>query len=272
MFYKSTIIKESEKVCIPGILSGYASSILDKMTEGELHNYDSGFVMKQIYEISFKKQIDASYKLLCAKNKTFKSMIMKHHEYIEGSLTDDDVALTSIYWIHTPFGDIKKQFTIPLRLWDHGDNSGKVNQNEEQSVWTYDNFKRGQILRRRFGGNLPMGYPVLSGFSNGSAMIINSMDLTAPSWSSPDDVYDRMEHTLAEMQSFQGTSEPWGEQNIDISSLKIKMRFVKFIIPENSKFEKYDSVFKKIIASGSSRSIQIEIIPYQKSPENPNRQ
>ncbi|MHB1484788.1 MAG: endonuclease toxin domain-containing protein [Saccharofermentanales bacterium] len=272
MLYKSIILKESEKVCLPGILSEYSSVIINKITDGNMDSDETGLIMKQIYELSFKKQIDDSYKLLCAKNKPFKSMIMKHNEFLEGSLSEDDITLTSIYWIHTPFGDIRKQFTIPLRLWDHGDNSGKVNQNEGQSVWLYDNFKRGWILRRRFGGNLPIGYPVLSGFSNGNALIINSMDLTAPSWASPADVYDKMEHTISEMASFQGTADPWGEGNINISPSKIKMRFIKFIIPENSLMEKYETVFKKIINSGQISSIQIEIIPYQKSPENSNKQ
>lgn len=272
MLLKSTIIKESEKAGFLGIIGDYSTGIISELTDNAAGADESDFIMKYIYEQALKNQIRDAYQQVFVKNKSFKSVIKEHDEFLEGSLSEDNITLTSVYKVFTPFITIRKQFTIPLRLWNHGDHSGKVFQNGERNIWLYDNFERGRILRIRFGGNLPMGFPVLSGFSNGNALIINSMDLTAPSWALPSSVNEQMGQVVLKMAAYNGTLQPWGKDGISIPPEKIRYRYIKFIIPENLPSGKYDAVFEKIIYNALNRSIKVEIIPYQSSSSNLNKE
>ena len=271
MFFRSVIIKETEKVSFLSVLSEYATDLYEKST-GETANEDvTGFVLNEIYELSLKKQINEHYELLCANNPAFHSILTNHTEFLEGDPFDDIIKLTSLYTIYTPFKVIEKQFTLPLALWDHGDGSGKVNETVERNVWQYDNFERGKILRRRFGGNLPIGFPLLSGYINGKALIIKSMDLTAKTWGSTLEVKIQMQDVINNLAKYEGMPSPWGEKKIVIPINEIRRRYVKFIIPENTEMDKYELVFNDIRNSGLICNIQIEIIPYQTSiiKENP---
>ena len=265
MFFRSVIIKETEKVSFLSVLSEYTTDLYEKST-GEAENEDvTGSVLNKIYELALKKQINEHYELLCVNNPTFHSIITNHIEFLEGDAFDDIIKLTSLYTIYTPFKVIEKQFTVPLTLWDHGDGSGKVNETVERNVWQYDNFERGKILRRRFGGNLPIGFPLLSGYMNGNALIIKSMDLTAKTWGSTIEVKIQMQDVVDNLAKYEGMPYPWGEKKIIIPINEIRSRFVKFIIPENTEMDKYEPVFNDIRNFGLTRNIQIEIIPYQTS-------
>lgn len=272
MLFKCIIIKESEKVSFLGVLSEYSTDIYKKITGKDANDDTTEFILKEIYELSLKKQIKDHYQLLCAKNKYFRSLIINHTEFIECGLYEDDVIMTSLYTIYTPFKTIDRQFSIPLRLWSHGDNSGKLDQQEGTSVWQYDNFERGRILRRRFGGNLPFGFPVLSGFSNGNALIIKSMDLTAPTWTQPEEVKKEMYEAIDELVSYDGMPVAWGEKKIIINNSEIINRFIKFIIPENTAMDKYLQIFNETNNYSSMRNIEIEIIPYQNSVRNSTKE
>ncbi len=255
MMFKSVIIKEAEKASFLGVLSEYAPDLYSKASGKKADNDTTEFVLNEIYELSFKKQIRDHYQLLCEKNRSFLSAITNHMEFIECKTYEDSIKLTSAYTIHTPFRTFYRRFSIPLRLWDHGDHSGKLGLTGNTSVWHYDNFSRGKILRRRFGGNLPFGFPVLSGYNNGNALIIKSMDLTSETWDSPQDVQARMQESIDEMDSYRGMPIAWGEEKIIIDAEDIQKRFVKFIIPENTPMEKYSPVFTKIIHSGPQSSV-----------------
>lgn len=272
MLFRSIIIKEAEKISIIGVLSEFAPGLYKTVTGETPDDEITELILNGIYGISLKKQIQDHYNQLCAKNSTFRSLIYAHDEFIESSVFEDGIRLTSTYSIYTPFRIIQKQFTIPLRLWDHGDHSGKIEESEDANIWDYDNFNRGKVLRRRFGGNLPFGFPVLSGYSNGNILIIKSMDLTAATWESPQEVKVQMQESIDAVSSYQGTSGTWGEEKITINSKDIRGRFVIFIIPQNTQMEKYSRIFDEIRNARTEVGMQIEIIPYQESRRKPAEQ
>ena len=265
MLFKSIIVKEAEKLSFIGALNEYSPELHAKLTGEKPDAGLSDIIMNEIYTLALKKQIKDHYELLCAKNRSFISLITEHAEFLECAAYDDTIKLTSIYNIHTPFRTITRQFSIPVRLWENGDHSGKLDQNENDSIWHYDNFNRGKILRRRFGGNLPFGFPVLSGYRDGNAFIIKSMDLTAPTWDSVSEVDDKIQESIDEIATYEGMPVAWGAEQIIIDPEDITSRSVMIVIPENTSMDKYSAVFDKIRNSGRQNRVDVEIIPYQKA-------
>ncbi len=268
MLFRSIIVKEAEKISFLGVLSEYAPALYQTATGTFPDSQAMEFAIDQILEISLKNQIQDHYRLLCEKNRTFRSLITTHTEFIECSVFDDEVTLTSVYSIYTPFRILRRQFTIPLRLWDHGDHSGKIDDSAEDNIWDYDNFKRGQMIRRRFGGNLPFGFPVLSGYSNGNILIIKSMDLTATTWDSMNEVRIQMQKSVDAVSSYQGMTDPWGEAKIIIHPSDIRDRFVTFVFPENTEMEKYASMLDEIKRTAEKTGVWLDVIYFQESRKN----
>lgn len=273
MLFKSILVKEAEKVSFYGILGEYTENIYYSLASGTEENgvesdehSNSEIILYRVYEVALKNQIREHYSGLCKNYPFLYQLNLKHEEYIESDVYGDTINLTSLYFIYTPFKTIRHQFTIPLRLWDHGDGSGKLDKGGNAgNIWGYDNFKRGKILRRRFGGNLPMGFPVLSGFNNGNALVIKSMDLTKPTWSSPMEVQKQMELVLEDLSGYRGTGTEWGEKAILIKENEIRGRYIKFIIPENTMMEQYEENLQEVVEEGKWKGVTVEIIPYQKS-------
>jgi hypothetical protein len=190
---------------------------------------------------------------------------MDHTEYIECKTTEDTLFLVCRYRMYTPFMILKRQFKIPLRLWDHGDHTGVILKESDGNIWEYDNFTRGKVLRRRFGGNLPFGFPVLSGFCNGTAMIIKSMNLLSETWTDTEDARYQMQESIDEMASYRGMQNAWGEEEIIIQEDEINIRLVRFIIPENTPMERFSDILEEIREYGDKNSVMVEIILYQKA-------
>lgn len=265
MMFRSIILKEAEKISVLGVLSEYSGELSTFLTGNETDPALVDTVMKGAYGLALKQQISGHYELLCSINRGFRSLITHHKEYIECEDIGTPVRLTVVYTLYTPFALLHREFRIPLRVWDHGDHSGKLNQSSDASVWDQDNFERGKILRRRFGGNLPFGFPVLSGFMNGNAVIIKSLDLTCETWTCPEDAFYQMNRSIGELAGYEGMPYPWGSEKIIIPPGSISRRIVKFIIPENTNMEDYQRVFAELKSSGVRNHVEVEIIPYQTS-------
>ena len=264
MIFKSIVIKEAEKISFFGALSEYIPRI-EAETSNEIEDSIADGAIHEIYAVMLKKQIQEHYILACEKNRTFRSLILDHAEFIEAKTTEDTLFLISRYRLYTPFMIYERQFKIPLRLWDHGDHSGVLVRSTDGNIWKYDNFTRGKVLRRRFGGNLPFGFPVLSGFSNGTALIIKSMNLLSETWSDTVDVRFQMQESIDALASYCGMPYAWGEEGILIREAEIRNRLVRFIIPENTDMEAFSDVFEEVKEYGETNGVSIEIIPYQQA-------
>ncbi|MBN1891153.1 MAG: hypothetical protein JW780_00060 [Clostridiales bacterium] len=137
-------------------------------------------------------------------------------------------------WI-TPFRDVDKVIRSAIPV--YGDLELIIDGNDdtsEDSVWDKENFERGLYFRNLYGGNLPERFPVLSAWENGTATSIKSIDLTAPSYESGNDLYKKVIGHIDEIAEYQGTDKPWGKDQIYITGEEIENRVLIIIVPENS--------------------------------------
>ncbi len=265
MTYRSIMIKESEKIAVAGLayewLGGTEAfqAILDgnENTEKVLED--------EIYRGILENAVRSHYQSFLQNRMHFTAVLRPMEFYVERSVTGYISYFTSVYSMTTPFGKKIRSFTIPLRPWCRGDGSGKIGKASSSNVWDLDNFERGRQIRIRFGGNLPFGYPVLSGYITGNALVIKSMDLTKDTWSEPGDVYEQVLQEVGDFLAFEGTGGPWGTGGIDIRPEYITGRMFKLIIPENSDSGKYEAAFRGLASFCRSRSVDFYVIAYQKS-------
>ncbi|MHB8963749.1 MAG: hypothetical protein ACYC5K_11415 [Saccharofermentanales bacterium] len=267
MIYKSIVMKESEKIA----LTGAAFEVLernDKVQELTAeHGEIADIVAEETYRIILEYNCLNHYRQFLVNKKRFTRVLIPEYSFTERELADGVIYFTSVYSLHTPFGRRSKSFTIPLRTWHRGDSSGKIGTGKTENVWQMENFERGRLIRARFGGNLPMGYPVLSGYSSGNALVIKSMDLTKASWSDPLEVLLQLRSEMTDLILFEGTELPWGKDGIRIFSGDIRSRFFKLIIPENTEQSRYLLVFNELNGYCRANDVEFEISCYQKSED-----
>jgi len=151
------------------------------------------------------------------------------------------------------FGDL--ELTLPVT---------KTETTQEDKVWLLGNFERGLTLRTAFGSNLPVSYPVIAIWDNGTAASIKSVDLTAPGYQSAGSLTANVEEFIDELSGFDGTEEPWGKDGIQIESGQISGRVLILIIPENSPPEVYNEMMSNTIYA-NTKGVEIRIENYGNS-------
>lgn len=258
----SVLYKESEKIVIANISSDLltSSEIYSKLT-GEYSDI-ADVSLEYLFNFLAYEGIKKSYNELLSTRRTMRANIKIEHLGIEKPLTSDTTFLICDYTIMNPFVKKIKNFSIPISNWKTAAHEKNKNNENEKSVWSKNNFERGNILRKKFGGNLPQGYPVIAGYHQGRALSIRSMDLTKPSWSEPEAVVRELKREINKLRDFDGTNKPWGSQPVTILSGDIKQKRMRVIVPENSKHETYKLAFKELKNYCSSINIEFELIKY----------
>lgn len=158
------------------------------------------------------------------------------------SVAVDYDADNSVIWIRTYYQwvtilgtyDKSIQSAAPI----YGDLEIEFNDNssndQADEIWIETNFVRGDYLREHFGGNLPHSFPVISSWKNGIATSIKSIDLTAPTYSSEEALFDKISEHINDLSEFHGTDQPWGKDQIVIDNNEIISRVLVIVIPCNS--------------------------------------
>lgn len=117
-----------------------------------------------------------------------------------------------------------------IPIWNAGlfkDTGEGEEEKEKGEIWLLPNFERGQRIRSLFGGHLPLSYPVIAAWNGSEAVAIKSMDLTAPSWSSPSASGRRIDQFVRDLSSFEGAG---GEGP---SPGEIRSKRLILVIPDN---------------------------------------
>lgn len=99
----------------------------------------------------------------------------------------------------------------------------------DDDIWEKDNFSRGTAFREMYGGNLPFNYPVISGFSDGKATMIKSIDTTSPYYGDIAVLNKVLKGYIDDLAGFDGAK--WGETVISPGDIHSKELIV--VIPEN---------------------------------------
>jgi hypothetical protein len=100
-----------------------------------------------------------------------------------------DINIVVRYTVRIPvplriFGDLHFEQKARVRAWMGGDNPF----DKTEDIWSLDNFTRGRKIREIFGANLPWGFPGISSFKNGCAILIRSMDITVATYQEPGNI------------------------------------------------------------------------------------
>jgi hypothetical protein len=183
--------------------------------------------------------------------------------FLDWNLVDDQLYLEFYYEIQTLIGHFPRHFTSLVPIWRSS--HATVNMKDEQSVWQLDNFTRGQMLRSRFGGNLPYSYPVIARFSGNEALAIKSIDLTKSTFNNPSEFYQRATKLIEDVAGFIGTVKPFGQEQIWIKNEDIRSRRLLLVVPSDTDFEKYNQTMIELTQLAKQRQVTFEVISFGRS-------
>ena len=131
---------------------------------------------------------------------------------------------------------------------------------EADSVWEKDNFERGEILREKFGGDLPYNFPTISSFDGNEAISIKSIDTTSPYYQSEKGLKDKIRSYIRDLSGFDGAK--YG--GYSIGSGEVKKRTLIIIIPKNGS-EECRKYIEELRDYAKKRGVEIKIKEYGNS-------
>ena len=179
----------------------------------------------------------------------------------ESRLSEDLMVLTVEYRLRTPFGNLLQRRRLAIALWMSGD--GTLDDSGGENVWNLGNLERGRKIRSRFGGNLPIGYPVISSMRNGTATLIHSMDLSLYGWSDASEAETELHERISDLAAFDGTSRPWGADSIDIRAGTIERRTLLLVIPTNTDDARFSSLLQRSLMAAENSGVLMTVVRYQ---------
>ncbi|HHT24605.1 MAG TPA: hypothetical protein GXZ76_03665 [Clostridiaceae bacterium] len=199
------------------------------------------------------------------------------------TISDHSLQLKLFYHVKTPWTITEKSAVSYVPIWTKYDSKYQLNSgtNDEHAkiadnIWTEHNFVRGKYFREQYKANLPFNYPTICRYQAGEIMAVRSLDLTAPSYNSPEKVRLQIEQEINNLASFNGSERDTGLPVSKITSADIKTRKLIIVLPGNSGFDLSSQLFKNIevFASNSGVTIQIDIrgnsYRYLPKPETEN--
>jgi len=117
-------------------------------------------------------------------------------------------------------------------------------------------------IRSLFGGNLPSNFPVIASFSNGKAVMIKSIDMTAASYQKGDNAEELLNEYIDELAEFKGQEKPWGSDNIIINIEKIKSKELLLVIPQNELTQVNENLLASLASKAEAKGITLVIKRY----------
>ena len=187
------------------------------------------------------------------------------NKYVELMWHDEEnfLILQANFEIKTIFGEMKRTARAVVPIWTGKSRFVEADDEKTPNVWSLDNFSRGIALREHFGADLPLSYPVIASFNNGTACAIRSMDLTAPSYQDQDKVVKAVAAEIDRLADFAGYKGSSKMPAIDIHM--IIDRKLMLIIPTNSPASFENEILPEITMLANSRNIRLEAIRYLSS-------
>ncbi|MCR4688584.1 MAG: hypothetical protein K5745_03425 [Saccharofermentans sp.] len=149
----------------------------------------------------------------------------------------------------------------------YGDFSTFLNAAEGASssgddIWSEDNFSRGEDFREIYGCNLPKKFPTIDDYTMGQATSLVSMDLTAPTYQSGENISETITEHIDKLASFTG-----GDYSVEGSDYHIGAitgRTLVVVIPDNSS-EYGRSVLESSMLYAASRGVDMRVETYGNS-------
>ena len=192
----------------------------------------------------------------------------KHSLYLDWNLTNNQLWLCLNFQLKSPAGCFQKQVksVVPIWIGFGGDEEGQ----DSDKIWLLDNFSRGQEIRRIFSCNLPYDFPVIASFTDGEAISVKSMDLTAPTYLELEPVRNRIRQQIKILADFQGSAYVRPEQNIEITAESITRRKLILVIPDNCTQPWLDAVISDMKQQAAGLSVDMELVLHGSSSRYQN--
>ena len=144
------------------------------------------------------------------------------------------IEVTTTYSVLTLAGRCERSIYNVIPVYGKGDLFllDLEEQKKENDIWSEDNFTRGDYFRDMYGGNLPKTFPVIDAYEDGKATSIMSIDLTAPTYASEDEIIKKVQGNIDDLYGFGGADTKINGAQYTIDSIDQKSLIV--VIPSNA--------------------------------------
>jgi hypothetical protein len=155
----------------------------------------------------------------------------------------------------------------PVPVWSIRsiDWSAEIQENSKDQVWMLDNFARGQKLRQLYGANLPNDFPVIARWTAGDAVVIHSIDLTAPTYDRVSEIRSAVAGLMTDLAGFNGCKYQRDGETIEIQPQDIQMRYMILVIPANTDPGLKQQMSRELQYKASQLKINLDIVTYGES-------
>lgn len=139
------------------------------------------------------------------------------------------------YEIETLTGTVTRNLTSGIPF--YGDMelflSGEGAVEDEENIWDYHNFKRGEKFIEMYGGNLPSTYPVIDYWDGSTAKSITSINTASASYSDISAFDKRVIDDIDSLSSFNGADVNISGNRYVVDGNDIQNRELLVIVPSN---------------------------------------
>lgn len=237
-----------------GSLFGKVPSVLQK----PLRDVLARALSQELLFAEQKKEFEKA----CAGRGYLTHILRPRRARLEGSFEDHYLLYRSGYDLNFPFFRTEGKECLCIALWnlkDLGliDSPGRGEEKKGDNIWKDSNFRRGAHFRAKYGGNLPATFATISGWDGSEARLINSLDLTAPTYRSSFLLQETIRSDLRKLASYRGTGGKT-ELGVRIDEGRIAARRYILIVPENGSREQ-DRVLQKMQAEALALGVQMQV-------------
>lgn len=198
--------------------------------------------------------------LVHADNRT---RILARRLYLDWQMDRRILWLCVAYQVRTPLGPAKCQAKAAVPIWIGA--GTLLTGSSADTIWLMDNLSRGQLLRERFGGNLPYDFPVIASYQDGEALMIKSADLTAPTYQDEDSVRALLEEQVERLAGFAGADYRRANDQMSLTAQMITSRRLLLIIPENCSQDWLDDLLAQLRDWAAGQEVILDTIRYGNS-------
>lgn len=139
------------------------------------------------------------------------------------------------------------------RAWLDGEaGSNLTSNNAANNVWDLKPLERGKEIQRREGRNLPEFFPVISIYKDGNAISIKSIELESVTYKKPANLKTKILEFINDLSGFKN-----GTYMKKI--IKIKSKELVIVVPQGSRNDETEAVFKECLETAAESGIKITI-------------
>lgn len=187
-------------------------------------------------------------------------------QIILDTVSDHSIQMKMKYHVKTPWTETEKLAVTYIPVWSKYDSQYRADdQNQDQTnqaednIWSEHNFVRGKYFRDQYKANLPFNYPTICRFQAGEVLAVRSLDLTAPSYSSSEQVSQQIEQEITSLSKFKGSNRDTGLTVGKINAADITARKLIVVIPGNSTYGIDHQIFSDLTNEASNRGVNLQI-------------